>query len=137
MYTVEEVAIPGVADCQHLDMEADVLVEGREAVEESEDVEQHQEDKGEDSDGEGEEESVEERWEKKESTSFVYPCRSAAGPTTPLATLQDETALDLFCRFFTDDVWQLIVDETNRYASANTASTPHAWPWSDVTIPEI
>ena len=43
----------------------------------------------------------------------------------------------IFCRFFTDEVWQLIVDETNRYASANSASTPHARPWSDVTIPEM
>lgn len=83
------------------------------------------------------EESDEDRWQKKEATSFVYPYRSAAGPTAPVSTLQNETALDLFCRFFTDEVWQLIVDETNRYASANTASTPHARPWSDVTIPEM
>jgi hypothetical protein len=90
-----------------------------------------------DSDEESEQKSDEERWEKKEATSFVYQYRSAAGPTAPVSTLQNETALDLFCRFFTDEVWQLIVDETNRYAAANTSSTPHARPWSDVTIPEM
>ena len=63
-------------------------------------------------------ESEEERWEKKEASSLVYPYRCAGGPTTPIATLQNDTPLDVFCRFFTDDVWQLIVDKTNRYASS-------------------
>ena len=84
-----------------------------------------------------EEDSEDERWEKKEATSLVYPYRCTGGPTTPTATLQNDTPLDIFCRFFTDDVWQLIVDETNRYASANTASTPHARPWYDTTVQEI
>lgn len=44
LHRVEEVAIPGVAECQHLDMEADMIMEGHEAVEESKDVEQQQAD---------------------------------------------------------------------------------------------
>ena len=40
------------------------------------------------------EKSEEERWEK-ETTSLVYPYKSAAGPTALIATLQNETSLDL------------------------------------------
>ena len=37
------------------------------------------------------------------------------GPTTPVDSSM--SAVDLFCRFFTDEVWDLIVFETNRFAA--------------------
>ena len=58
---------------------------------------------------------------------------------TPGPTSSDVTsgtnlkAVDLFNRFFTDDVWDLLVEETNRYAAFNIGTSPHARPWKEVS----
>lgn len=47
------------------------------------------------------------------------------------------TALDLFCKFFTPEVWYLLLNETNRCANANLSSKPKACHWFDVSLPEM
>jgi len=42
------------------------------------------------------------------------------------------SAVDLFCRFFTDEVWDLLVAETNRYAAMCRQQNTHPCerPWT-------
>ena len=48
------------------------------------------------------------------------------------------SASELFARYFTDEVWQLIVDETNRYAaSCRQNLSDHSRPWTPVTVADI
>ncbi len=75
------------------------------------------------------------KWKKEESEAVSYPYTMTAGPTMRLDS--DVTPGELFSTFFADDVWDLIVQETNRYAYANVGHTPHARPWEDVTTPEM
>ena len=81
--------------------------------------------------------SEDEIWQKKEllSLNFLY-CKTP-GPTTPISILANESPSDLSCWYITDDVWKLIVEETNRYASANVVQTPNARPWHNTTVSEI
>ena len=54
-------------------------------------------------------------WEKKECNSFTHLYSgSEHGPVTPVTS---RSAKDAFCRFFTDELWDLLVVETNRYAA--------------------
>ena len=45
--------------------------------------------------------------------------------------------MSLFCRYFTDEVWNLLVTETNPYAHANFSSMANAHAWIDVTTEEM
>ena len=47
--------------------------------------------------------------------------------------------MDLFCRFFTDEVWDLLVAETNRYAARcrQQNTHPRGRPWTDVTVVDM
>ena len=74
-------------------------------------------------------------WKKDESNALNYNYNKTPGPTTTASS--NVTPLELFSRFFTDEVWDLLVQETNRYASENVSHTPHARPWEDVTVPEM
>ena len=48
------------------------------------------------------------------------------------------SASELFARYFTDEVWQLIVGETNRYAaSCRQNLSDHSRPWTPVTVADI
>ena len=47
------------------------------------------------------------------------------------------SSLDIFCRFFTDEVWDLLVTETNRYAHNHTSTKPNARVYDDVDIDEM
>ena len=50
------------------------------------------------------------------------------------------SAVELFCRFlffFTAEVWDLIVEETNHYAAMNVVTSPHSRPCYNVTIEEM
>ena len=76
-------------------------------------------------------------WQKKEPSSMNFPYTGTPGPTASTSTLANESPVQLFHRYFTDDVWMLIVEETNRFASANVGHTPHARPWHDATVPEL
>ena len=46
-------------------------------------------------------------------------------------------ALDFFAKYFIDEVWDLLVTETNRYAHANISSRPHSRAWNDVNVEEM
>ena len=73
-------------------------------------------------------------WKKQDNTFTHFPfCGSIPGPTTPSA---GESASG---RFFTDEVWDLLVDETNRYAAQCRASMSarRPRPWHDVTREEM
>ena len=54
------------------------------------------------------------KWKKREPSYHTYKYCAEPGPTTP--TLPDTPALEYLQLFFTDDVWELLVSETNRYA---------------------
>ena len=75
-------------------------------------------------------------WESdEEPLSVLYRYREIPGSTVPF---DDNTnAASLFCRYFTDEVWNLLVTETNRYAQANLSSMPNAHKWTDVTTEEM
>jgi len=55
-------------------------------------------------------------WKKEESSGYRYTFTGGeAGPTTPVDDRL--SAVDLFSRFFTEAVWELLVVETNHYAA--------------------
>ena len=83
----------------------------------------------------GGEPSSERNWEKKQPSSYHFPYVNSPGPKNDLQP--DATSIDLFSRFFTDNVLALIVTETNRYAAANRSITRHSRAWSDVTVEEM
>ena len=80
-------------------------------------------------------EPVDENWVKLEPNSYCYQYTKTPGPTLPFT--DDTTALDIFSRYFTHEVWDLLVTETNRYAQANLSHTPSARAWTDVTTDEM
>ena len=43
-------------------------------------------------------------------------------------------ALDLFTKYLTDKVWDLLITETNRYAHANTSIRLQSRAWNDVCV---
>lgn len=77
---------------------------------------------------------IEGRWEK-EPTVVLHEFTQTPGPSSHIDS--DSTPRDLFCRFFTDDVWDLLVTETNKYAAENASTAPHTRPWYDTTVPEM
>ena len=55
-------------------------------------------------------------WEKKESDTAVFHFKGAMpGPSSPVN--DSASTVDHFCRFFADEVWDLLVAETNHYAA--------------------
>jgi len=77
-------------------------------------------------------ETVSDHWHKREPDSCTYMYNKTPGSTIPIP--DDTSSLDLFCRFFTDDVWELLVTETNRYAHdhPSTKPTPRVYKNTDV-----
>ena len=59
------------------------------------------------------------------------------GPTFPVDSSM--STLDFFSRFFTDEVWELIVTHTNRYAARLRQQSHHASirVWHDVSVIEM
>ena len=47
------------------------------------------------------------------------------------------TPYELFSQFFTDEVWNLLVQYTNCYDAENGPNTLHAHPWEDMPVPEM
>ena len=74
-------------------------------------------------------------WSKKEPTAVALTYTLTPGPSSQIG--RDVTACQLFCCFFVDAMWELLVVETNRYAASNTSAAPHARPGHDVTVPEM
>lgn len=74
-------------------------------------------------------------WDKKKSSASVFPFAGvAAGPLAPVDN--GTSNLDLFSHFFTNEVWDLLVAETNCYAARIRTQTPntHQRPQTDVTV---
>ncbi len=61
------------------------------------------------------------KWRKKRPSTVTPSC----------------TALDLFCRFLAQEAWELLVEETNRYAASVVGHTPHARKWINTTVAEM
>ena len=59
------------------------------------------------------------------------------GPTSVAVRSDGLTAGQLFCRCFTDEVWDLLVMETNCHADAVRGTTPHSRPWTTITVDEM
>ena len=71
------------------------------------------------------------KWRKHEPNNAVFPFAGPQpGPTVPVT--RTTTACDLFDRFFTGEVWRLIIVESNRHASELNLAN-----WVDITLPEI
>jgi len=64
---------------------------------------------------------------------YVY----TATPGSNIPFSDSTTAVSLFDRFFTEEVWDLFVTETNRYAASNQSGKPKARNWYDVTVDEM
>jgi len=67
-------------------------------------------------------EAVSDNWHKREPDSCTYIHNKTPGSTEPLS--DGTTSLDLFCGFFADEAWDLLVAETNRYAHDNQSTAP-------------
>ena len=57
------------------------------------------------------------------------------GPKRPFHT--STSPLQLFCTFFTDEVWDFLVTETNRYSKLGLPQQRYARPWHDVTVEDM
>ena len=77
-------------------------------------------------------------WTREESRALNYSFSGdKAGPSIP--TDSSTSAMDLFFRFFTDEVWELITTETNTYAAKLRDQSHHTSPrpWNDVSVKEM
>jgi len=75
-------------------------------------------------------------WKNEEPQSYTQEYTQTPGPTS-LDVTGDSTPLELFCRFFSEDVWDLMKEETNRYANVCITDDPSGRAWSDTTIEEL
>ena len=80
-------------------------------------------------------------WKKEEGSTSVYRFTGPPpGPATPVN--RGMSAIELHSRFFTDEVWDLLVVETNCYAAGRKEHNIHTLtlnhrPWTDVTRDEM
>jgi len=73
-------------------------------------------------------------WENVEPTYTKFTYSPIPGPNV---WFPDNTRpLDLFLMHFTDQVWNLLVTETNRYATLRYPAQQYARTWFDVTCQE-
>ena len=77
-------------------------------------------------------------WKEEEPRSLVHVFTGdEPGPRSSISS--SETAKEAFCRFLTDDVWDLMVCETNHYAARCRGAQHHQSPrpWHDVDKNEL
>ena len=74
------------------------------------------------------------QWKKEEPSSLCFNYGLTPGPRIHLHNI---TPLELFCKYFTDEVWDLLVTETNRYACSRFPCRQHARPWTDISTDEM
>ena len=67
-------------------------------------------------------------------TCFSYS--KTRGPASA-SVLSESTPLHLFSQFFADEVFDLLVVETNCYAATVCGTSYHARPWTDGTVQEM
>ena len=75
-------------------------------------------------------------WKRIVPSSLCHVYTETPGPTSALVT-SESTPLQIFSRFFTDEVWELLVLETNCFAASVCGTTPRARPWIDVSQQEM
>lgn len=64
-------------------------------------------------------------WEQdEEPDSLLFRYAAKHGSNVPYTA--DTSAVDLFYSYFTEDVWAMLVTETNRYAQQNPSKKPNA-----------
>ena len=66
-------------------------------------------------------------WKILEPSSLCHVYTETPGPTSSLFT-PESTPLQLFSRFFTDEVWDLLVFETKIFAATVCGNSPRARP---------
>ena len=76
------------------------------------------------------------RWKKRAETTAVAHVYSATPGVTSSSISAASSAIELFDRFFTPEVWDLLVTETNRYAGLRP-QTSGSRPWHDTTVQEL
>ena len=75
------------------------------------------------------------KWRKRVgTTALAHIYDGTPGIASPPPNVP--SALELYDRFFTTDVWDLLVTETNRFAALRT-QTRHSRPWKDTTVEEL
>ena len=68
----------------------------------------------------------------------MFRCNLSSGPrSSEISSGADLKAVDFLNRFFTNEVWDLLVTETNRYAALNISSASRPRPWQPVTNEEM
>ena len=75
---------------------------------------------------------VSDDWSVAEPTSHQLTYAKTPGPTSAAKCSGNQTTGDLFCRFFTEEVGDHIVSETNGHAETFVSSTPTDRPCMDV-----
>ena len=70
--------------------------------------------------------------EESSALNYLFDCANA-GPSTPVDSSMSE--MDVFCRIYTNEVWDLLTTETNRYAARLRGQCLHTSPQprNDVT----
>ena len=74
-------------------------------------------------------------WVRQQPSGTCFSSKTP-GPASA-SVLPERSPLQLFSQFFTDEVLDLLVVETNRYVTTVSGSSSHARPWTDVTVKEI
>ncbi|ROT78870.1 putative piggyBac transposable element-derived protein 4 [Penaeus vannamei] len=77
------------------------------------------------------------RWRKKENVPTRYGFRAQPGVNTP-GVDSDSSPLELFSFFFTEELMDMIVRETNRYHRQKPGpSSSHMKDWVDTSVSEL
>ena len=75
-------------------------------------------------------------WEEdEEPDSLLFTYAAKQGSNLPFTA--DTSAVDLFYSYFTEDVWTLLVTETNWYAQQNPSEKPNPRVWTEVIVKEM
>ena len=76
-------------------------------------------------------------WKKQNPTALMWPFLKTPGPTKQMG--EEVKAIDFFTLYFDEAVWDLLVTETNRYATQirTPLSSARCRPWTDTTVSEM
>jgi len=72
-------------------------------------------------------------WQNEEPRALQFLYTATPGSNIPFTDCT--TAVSLFDKFFTEEVWDLLVTETNNYAATRQSDKPHARDWYAVSVP--
>ena len=74
-------------------------------------------------------------WQNEEPQALQFPFAATPGSNIPFSN--STTVVSLFDRFFTEEVWDLLVTETNKYAATHQSDKPHARNSFAVSVDEM